>query len=118
MIGGRWKACWCSVRRGNSEPAVRFYSTIYSTVLLHRDAVVLALPAILLRPIEREHDLAPSGQRGRREIERVDAEAGVARVGVVRTLPAVNTPMHQCGSEQHKAQLLIAGQGAGLVVKP
>src|SRR5580700_1152318 len=48
----------------------------------------------------------------------MDTEAGVASVRIHSSLPAVDAPVHQRWSEQHKAQLFIAGHGAGLVVEP
>src|ERR1700693_2113383 len=65
--------------------------------LLHNYAVIGTFPAIFLRPIESEDDLAPDGERSGWQVEKVSAEPGVAGVGVLRSFPGVDTPVDECG---------------------
>ena len=51
-------------------------------------------------------------------MECVEAEAGVACVGVVRSFPAVDAPVHEGGREKPDTQGLVARYGADFVVKP
>ena len=56
-------------------------------------------------------------QRCRRQIEHVDSESGVARVGVVRGLPAIDAPVHAAGREQNDPQGFVARDAARFVVE-
>src|SRR5216684_5783675 len=132
----RWKAF--SRRSRNSAPAIpsattalwwncftrtrgrkrRAENRLNRAPLFHHHAVVLTLPAILLRPEEGEANPASHGQRSRGQVERMDAQARVAGVRVDGSLPAVDAPVHQRWIEQHDAQLLVARQRTALVVEP
>src|ERR1700722_20397338 len=86
-------------------------------VVLHRDGEVGAFPASLAGPIESKARFGSGGERRGGQIEGVDSEAGVARVGVVRGLPAVDAPMNAAGNQQHNPQGAIARNAASLVVE-
>src|ERR1700722_14032299 len=93
----------------------RDFSTAQST--LHGHGIVRSLPAILLGPEKCEDGLRSDRQRGGRQVEDVDSEAGVARVGVVHGRPAVHAPVHSPGIEQDDAERFISEDAAGFVVE-
>ena len=86
--------------------------------LLYSYAVVGAFPAIFIGPEKGEDGLTSDWQCGRRQVEHVDAEPGVARLRILITLPPVDTPMHNSWLEQHDAEGLVSWNRAALVVKP
>lgn len=51
-------------------------------------------------------------------MEYMKVEAGVAGVGILRGLPAIDAPMHASGREEGDAKGLIARYGTDLVVEP
>src|SRR5579872_5131348 len=47
----------------------------------------------------------------------MDAEAGVARVSVLRAFPIVDAPMDERRTEENDSQFFVARNGAGFVVE-
>src|SRR5205085_8432187 len=90
---------------------------LLSWELLHSYGVIRTFPALLGRPIKREHNLLADNQFFRRQIDRIHARTAIATAGIVAGFPAVITPVHHAGCEQNDPQLLTAGKGARLVVE-
>src|SRR5579862_1952064 len=88
-----------------------------ASFLFHLYAIIFTLPAVLLRPEECEYNFGSRRQRGGWQIQRMDSQACIARVGVMRGVPVIDTPMHERGRKKVQAQRLMARDGAGLVIQ-
>src|ERR1700689_3507371 len=88
------------------------------SALFHRDCKIRAFPAILCGPEESKNHLASRRQRCGGQMKGVDAEAGVAGIGVVGRVPVVDAPAYASGREQGDAQDLVARDGADFIIKP
>jgi len=67
------------------------------------------LPAIFIGPEKGENGLTSDWQCGRRQVEHVDAEPGVARLRILITLPPVDTPMHNSCLSNTMRRVLYRG---------
>ena len=84
---------------------------------LDRYAVIRAFPTVLIGPEKCEDHLASNRQRRGGQIEDVDSNPGITRVGIMSGLPVVDTPVHAGRIEKIQAQRLVAGNRAWLVVE-
>src|SRR3982751_610604 len=89
----------------------------WNLALLYDDSRIRTLPAILIRPEECKHGLAPRRQGSCRQIEHVNPQPGVPRIGIVRGLPIVDAPANSPWRQQGDAKSFISGHAAGLVVE-
>src|SRR4051812_1420209 len=111
-----WPAAATPVTR-DERIAQLFSGAARSLALLDRDSIVLALPAVLVRPEEREHGLSSDRQRSRGQVEDVRAQTRIASVGVMLRIPFVDTPMHLCRRKEHDAQGFVPGNAACFVIE-
>jgi len=94
-----------------ARTAERRFSAFY------RYPVICSFPPILSGPEEREYRFASGWKRSCRQIEDVDSKSGDFGIGVMRSLPIVDTPVHEARRKQDDAQRFVSWNASGLIVE-